>query len=288
LHDAYRCGRPAQVPLEVHCELIKLACQRPADSKLPFRNVWTLNSLRDALSETTAWELSRSEIWRILKSKGLRPHRVRMWLHSPDPEFSKKAARICKLYRSPPNSATVVCIDEKTGMQALERKYPLHSSNNASIQRLEYEYIRHGTRSLIAALEPATGKVFGYCGPTRKAQDLEVFMNALAKRYPRGDVYVIWDNLNIHKGGRWDEFNSQNGSRFHFVHTPIHASWMNQIESWFSILQRRILKYGDFASADELAASVLQFISYWNKNESHAFHWKWRGPGKDSTRRKAA
>jgi hypothetical protein len=97
---------------------------------VPFRNIWTLNSLRDALTETTAWELSRSEVCRILKRKGLHPHKVRMWLHSPDPEFSKKAGRICRLYRSPLESARVVCIDEKTDMQTRERKDQSHRAGH--------------------------------------------------------------------------------------------------------------------------------------------------------------
>lgn len=277
LQDRPRSGRPAAVPVATRCEVVKLACQRPEGSKALFRDVWTLGSLQEAVREATGNDLSRSEIQRILHSQHLRPHKMRLWLHSPDPEFQPKVQRICQLYLEPPEGATVLCVDEKSGIQALERRYPTQSPRCGQSGRFEFEYKRHGTRTLLAAFEVRTGQVFGCCGASRTASDLLAFMEAVAERYPTGSVYVIWDNLNIHHGERWEAFNQRHGGRFHFVYTPLHASWVNQVEIWFGVLQRRILRYGSFSSREELEASILGFLRHWNAFEAHPWKWTFRG-----------
>jgi transposase len=276
LRDAFRRGRPARVPLTVRLEVIKLACQRPAKDKTPFREIWTARSLGDRAAEVTGWRLSTSEVRRILHCGGVRPHHVRVWLHSPDPDFARKSREVCTLYRSPPDGARVVCIDEKPGMQALDRVHPVHYGRGASEVRHEFEYVRHGTQTLIAAFDVRTGEVFGQCR-RRTAKGLLAFMEAVATRYPTGVVYVVWDNLNIHHGKRWSEFSERHGGRFRFVHTPLHASWVNQVEIWFSILQRRVLKYASFGSREALRRAVLGFIRHWNRFEAHPFRWTFRG-----------
>jgi transposase len=277
LDDAPRSGRPPTIPLAVRCDVVQLACDRPDGKRVPFRIRWTLGALRVAVASLTGWELSETEIRRILRDEQVRPHRVRMWLHSPDPEFRRKARAICDLYCEPPQGAYVLCVDEKTGMQALERVHPMRPPAPARDGRIEFEYKRHGTRTLIAAFDTRTGKVFSRCGKRRREGDLLRFMEALAKRYPSGLVYVVWDNLNLHHGERWQQFNRRHGGRFQFVHTPVHASWLNQIEIWFSILQRRVLKYGSFRSAPELKAAVLGYVRHWNRHEAHPFRWTFRG-----------
>jgi transposase len=275
LEDTPRSGRPSVVPTEVRCSVVKLACDRP--EKTPFRNTWTLKALQDAIETESGWRLSITEIRRILHCEGIRPHFVRMWLHSPDPEFEPKVARICDLYVRPPRGATVVCVDEKTGMQALERIHPTHHLRREV--RYEFEYARHGTSTLIAAFDIKSGEVFGRIR-RRTAAGLMRFMEELARKYPTGPVYVIWDNLNIHGDGpdqRWTRFNQRHGGRFHFVHTPKHASWLNQIELWFSILQRRVLRHGSFATRAALEAEVRAFIRHWNRVEAHPFRWTFRG-----------
>ena len=275
LEDAHRSGRPARVPVEVRCSVIKLACDRP--EKVRFRNIWTLGSLQEAAERETKWRLSTSEISRILRCEGIRPHHVRMWLHSPDDEFEEKARRVCELYLAPPRGSRVVCVDEKPGMQALSRRHPTRHLRSGV--RFEFEYKRHGTSTLIAAFDVQTGEVFGRIR-RRTADGVVAFMEELAKKYPTGPVYVVWDNLNVHHDGpskRWTRFNERHGGRFHFVHTPKHASWVNQIELWFSILQRRVLKYGSFASKRALSASVVSFIRHWNQHEAHPFRWTFRG-----------
>jgi hypothetical protein len=230
--------------------------------------------------------LSQSEIGRILRSADIRPHRVRYWLHSQDPDFAAKVNRICQLYTRPPPGATILCIDEKTCIQALGRRRGMVPAGKGRSPRFEYEYRRHGTTNLIAAFEVKTGKVFGQCRPTRKAEDLLDFMEAVAARYP-GTVYVVWDNLNIHHGPRWDEFNARHGDRFRFVFTPVHASWMNQIEIWFGILQRAVIRYGIFWSVSDLRSRISGFIRHWNRAEAHPFRWTFRGSRKRMKSRRA-
>lgn len=280
LQDRSRSGRPATISVEARCEVIRLACERPeapADTpQASFRDVWTYESLQAAAAAKGA-VMSRSEVYRTLHDRQLRPARIQMWLHSQDPEFRMKARRICKLYLNPPRGAAVVSVDEKTGMQAIERKHPDRAPAPGRRHRREYEYKRHGTRTLIAAFDVRTGRVFAHCGPTRTAEDLMAFMEELARRYPRGPVYIVWDNLNIHGGERWEQFNRRHGGRFHFVHTPIHASWLNQVEIWFGILHKRILKYGSFSSAQQLTDKVFGFIEHWNRYEAHPFRWRFSG-----------
>lgn len=283
LADEHRSGRPATVTVETRCEVIKLACERPSEKRpgkkthAPFRDVWTLYALSQAVERETGVLLSISEVGRILRSEGLRPHKMQLWLHSPDPDFRKKVKVICDLYRVPPPGARVVCVDEKTSIQALSRKHPTKPPRPGRAGRREFEYVRHKTRTLIAAFDVATGKVFGQCRARRTATDLDAFMDALALRYPTGDVYVVWDNLNTHHGDKWQAFSERHGGRFHFVYTPLHASWVNQVEIWFGILQRRVLRYGEFNNVTELSEQIEGFIAHWNLVEAHPFRWTFRG-----------
>jgi transposase len=279
LKDKPRPGRPACVPMWVRLELVKIACNQPDKKKVPFRTIWTLKTIGQALHEATGYRLSDSEVRRILVADGLRPHHVRMWLHSPDPDFRPKVRTICGLYVSAPQPGeTILCIDEKTGMQALQHKHPLKIPIVGRVGRREFEYVRHGTRTLYAAFNPHTGEVFGQCSIRRREVDLMRFMEAVAERYPTGRVTIIWDNLNIHHGAaRWEKFNRQHGGRFRFVFTPLHASWVNQVEIWFGLLHRRVLKLNSFRDAAELEDAVHGYIQHWNDYEAHPFQWKFRG-----------
>ena len=262
----------------VRLELIKIACDRPAKCKVAFRDIWTVDSLRLALMRTTGFLLSKSEIRRILAVEEIRPHHVRLWLHSPDPMFRVKVRAICGVYLAKPAPGdTVLCVDEKTGMQALEHKHPFKPPRRGRSGRREFEYIRRGTRTLFAAFNPHTGHVVGECSKQRKADDLLRFMERVAREYPTGNVTIVWDNLNIHGGDRWVDFNRRHGGRFRFLYTPLHASWVNQVEIWFSLLARRVLKHGSFATAADLVRAVEGFVCHWNDDEAHPFRWTFRG-----------
>ena len=287
LSDADRPGRPVVISVAAKCELVKLACHRPRASA--FATVWTQQELADALHRRTGARVSRSTVQRVLSSQGLKPHRVRQWLHSPDPQFREKVGRICSLYLKPPPGAVVVCIDEKP-IQALARKHPSKHQSDGSIRR-EFEYRRRGTCCLLASFNVQTGEVLGRVVKRRTGDALVSFLDAVAAQHPGRQVYVVWDNLNIHldgKAARWTNFNLRHRGRFHFVHTPLHASWVNQVEIWFSILQRRVIRHGSFDDVAAVRAAVLGFISHWNRAEAHPFRWTFTGRFEHDPVRRAA
>ena len=281
LKDAARSGRPSTIPVAVRCQLVQLACERPDGEKspAPFRDVWSYKALAEAIEATSGHRMSVSEVGRILRFKGLRPHRVKQWLKSSDPDFVAKAKRVCQMYLHPPKDTVVLCVDEKP-MQVLERGHRMRRDRRDASVRYEYEYKRHETQALLAAFDVKTGRVLGRVVPHRDASALVSFMNALARHYRNKKVCIVWDNLNIHydgKDARWASFNARHGGRFRFVYTPIHASWMNQVEIWFSILVRKLLKRGNFTSLEDLKAKVLAFVEYFNRTMAKPFKWTYQG-----------
>lgn len=297
LEDRDRPGRKGRIPVEVAYQTIAAATQKPEEYGVLFRDVWTCESLAQVIiarhSEVPeVQKLSPSTVWRILHRADLRPHHMELWLHSKDPLFKEKVTVVCDLYTNPlPPNTIVLCIDEKTGMQALGRPFPVKMPAPHQAGRKDYDYIRHGTRTLIAAFNPHTGEVFGQVGATRTALDLLNFMEALALRFPGVTIHVVWDNLNTHCDGpskRWTEFNERQGGRFHFHHTPIHASWVNQVESWFAIVEKRILRHGVFDNVEALENRVIGFIDHWNSTGRRPFRWKFKGYPLETKERKAA
>jgi hypothetical protein len=257
--------------------MIAVACESgPSQEGL---HGWTLDLLREEIERRGIAHISRSHLNTILRRAELQPHKKKMWLHSPDPKFREKVEEIVELYLNPPVGHTVLCVDEKTGMQATERKHSDHAPAPGRLGRREFEYIRHGTQSLLSAFNVQTGEVKSRCGATRTAADLEAFMDQIAADIA-GPVDVIWDNLNIHGGERWEKFNARHGGRFSFHYTPLHASWVNQVEIWFGILQRRCLRHGSFDSVEELRRAVDAFVRYWNEKGKHPFRWSFAGYGR--------
>lgn len=282
LEDRPRSGRPPVFTVQQRCEVLAVACDEPARYGYFWQATWTLDTLTQAVNTTVSGlRMSRASIWRTLKNNALKPHRVRMWLHSPDPKFRERVNEVVSLYLEPPENAVILCVDEKTGMQAIERKHATKRAVPGRPGRYEYEYIRHGTQSLLAAFNIRNGKVTARCGPTRTADDLFELMEDIAEEYRHYKrIIIIWDNLNIHHDGpdgRWTYFNEWHGGKFTFVYTPVHASWVNQIEIFFSILHRRCLKHGNFTSQEDLRNKVLAFIEQWNIIDGHPFNWTFRG-----------
>lgn len=291
LHDAPRSGAPATFELTDRCELIKLACDRPDGLLVPLRNVWTQLDLTTALRASTNGRvmMSRSTAQRVLASAGLRPHRVRQWLHSPDPDFRAKVERVCDLYLHPPEGAVVLCVDEKP-LQAIERIHRQHRGRDATV-RHEYEYTRHGTGALLAAFNIRTGKVHTATVAHRDSAALSAFLDEVVAAYPKQRIIIVWDNLNLHYDGptqRWRALNERHDNRVEFVYTPLHASWVNQVEVWFSILQRRVIRHGSFGSVRRLFAEVDAFARHWNRREAKPFRWKFNGRFHDPPRQLAA
>ena len=259
-----------------------MACAKPKEFGVKCRERWTYEVLTKTFNDRhpDLDKPSRSTVLRILNDADIKPHRTKMWLHSPDPEFKEKVTEICDLYLNPPYGSVVLCIDEKTGMQALGRKHPNRAPAPGRTERMDYEYVRNGTRSLIASFEVHTGQVYGEVRSSRKGDDLVDFMEGVAEQYPDEQIHVVWDNLNIHHDGpskRWTQFNARHGQRFHFHWTPIHASWVNQVELFFGILHARVLRHGVFDNVEELEDAVIDYINHWNGEEAHPFKWTFTG-----------
>jgi len=181
------------------------------------------------------------------------------------------------LYHDAPEGAVVLSIDEKTGMQAIERKHADRPPQPGRRRRREFEYIRHGTQTLIAALNVHSGDVVGTCGDRRTQADLVTFMEKVAEAYPTGPVHVIWDNLNTHRAiDVWKEFNVRHDQRFHFHFTPKHASWVNQVELLFGIYSRRVLRNASHRSIEHLRERTDAFVRQRNL-APRPFRWKFKG-----------
>jgi len=216
LHDQPRSGRPPVFSVAQRYEVIALACDTPANYEHAEVPLWTCDLLTEvAAREVEGPTMSRSSIHRTLTQHALHPHHIRGWLHSKDPAFKEKVNEITSLYLEPPPDAVVLCVDEDSGLQALERKYETRLPRPGKPGKYEYEYKRHGTVAVLSALDVVTGKVSTSCGPTRTADDLVAFMNKVADQYKDAkQIHIIWDNLNIHYDGkdqRWTNFNAAHG-----------------------------------------------------------------------------
>ena len=281
LEDHSRSGRPEIVTsLERH-QVIAAACQPPREFGSE-RNLWSHESLAEALvSSGLVRSISSRTVGRILQDAEIKPHRVKMWCHSRDPDYQKKMKAIVRLYIRRPKGEPVLCVDEKSGMQALSRTRELQRSRPRRVGRFEFEYKRNGTRCLFACFNIATGRVFAHCTISRKRLDFFSFMDDVASMYRQRKVHVILDNLNTHhdttKGDFVSEWNKRHGNRFVFHYTPTHGSWLNQVELWFGIVSRRVLRYGNFRSPDELVDAIESFVDQWNECEAHPFRWTYRG-----------
>jgi hypothetical protein len=322
---AWRIARGADArglfPPEERHQVLCLATQKPADVGLP-QSHWSLDDLAyHILTDAHYRDMSRSTVQRILAEAELQPHKVRSWLHSEDPDFEAKALEICRLYVNAPRlyrrGELVVCTDEKTGIQALERKHPTKAVLPQFPERREFEYIRHGTRCLLATFVVPTGLVYADVTARRTNQDFRRHIRNtvewLGERYPEVErVHWVMDNLNTHwslavcrlfaqlnrvkfqekalRRGQQRRTFLTDPSHRHVIHyTPKHGSWLNQVEIWFSVLARRVLRRGEFRSVRELAQKMLAYIDYYNTHQAHPYEWTYTGKPLvtgDSTKRK--
>jgi transposase len=281
LADRPRSGRPVEItPLERH-QVIATACLSPADFGLQ-RVLWDHATLARALvSAGLVRAISPRTVGRILQDAEIKPHHVKMWCHSDDPNYQEKMRAIVDLYVRLPKGQPVLSLDEKTGMQALSHRRPLKPASSGHRPRLDFEYQRHGTRCLFACFNVGTGHVLGRCTTTRTREDFLSFLDEVARAYRQSQVHLILDNLNTHRdtqqGAFMTQWNRQHGGRFVFHYTPTHGSWLNQVELWFCVLSRRILRYGEFRAPEELVAAIERFIRQWNETEAHPFRWTYDG-----------
>ena len=275
MKDRQRKGRPPEIEPKVWQKLATLVVQSPEKFGIPIAR-WSVRSLRDYVQERYGWQIGRQSISSFLRAMALKPHRVKYWLNPDDPDFDEKAAAICKLYVSPPEKTTVLCLDEKPGIQALRRTHQERHMRQGKPVRVEFEYERKGTRNLFGAFNIKTGHVLPWVTPDRSTPYVIEFLNQILRHYRRGPIVIITDNINTRTGAAANDWLERH-PRVRFVFTPKHGSWLNQIEIWFGILSRKALAHRSFASVLKLANAIYQFARHWNDKLAHPFEWTYTG-----------
>lgn len=209
--------------------------------------------------------VSQSTVSKVWRQFGLQPHRFRSYMASDDPEFEEKAADIIGLYLKPPRHAAVFCVDEKSAIQALDRLDPVLPLSPGRAERHGFEYYRHGTLSLYAALNIQTGEVLGKTTARHTSTEFVDFLGQVVASQPSGrEIHVIADNLSAHKTKQVFSFlHAHPNVRIHY--TPTYSSWLNQVEIWFSKIQRHVISRGIFTSVNDLARKLMRYIRHYNK-----------------------
>ncbi|MEW6276949.1 MAG: IS630 family transposase [Bacillota bacterium] len=274
LLDLPRSGRPPVYSPEVRLKVVGLACQYPGEEYLPGVTHWSVRTLTGVIRQRFVQieKISRETVRRILKAHHLQPHRSKYFLTRTDPRFSEKAEQVLKLYQSPPEDGVVICVDERTGIQALERKHPGLPMLPGHCQKQEFEYKRHGTFCLIAGLNIATGKVFGQCYERHTNVEFRDFLEKLLASFANQKLYIILDNLRTHLHSNVMELVAKHNIQLVFL--PFHGSWLNQIEIWFGILNGKCIRRADWESIAIGMEEVTNFVTTWNENWAHPFKWK--------------
>ncbi len=254
-----------------------LACH-PQSELAAARTHWALRPLAEAVH---TWgylhaRISWSTVGRWLRQAALKPHRVRRWLHSPDPEFRRKVRRIVRLYLHPRRGARVICVDEKTQVQVLERLHLGRPMAPGWPQRIEADYRRHGTLAVLAGLEVRSGQVVLKVRRRRRHQEFLELLQALRSRWPRGKLIIVLDNLSIHTTPEVHTWLRAQAGKVRLEFLPLHASWLNQIEIWFSILERQALRRASDAVYRERANRIYRFARHWNRI-ARPFRWTFKG-----------
>jgi transposase len=312
--DQQRSGRPNVYTAEQVCEIIKVALEEPEKSGRPISH-WTARELADEVNMRKITDsISNRTVGRILNQVDIKPHRISYWLNpniEDQAKFKEKVMEICAIYREAiklkQQGINVVSVDEKTGIQALERMKPSKPVRPGSPEKIEFEYQRRGTLCLIPSFEVATGKIIQYrIGETRDEEDFAQHIRKTIEINPQESWIFIVDQLNTHKSvslvklvaqlcaieddlGKKrkrgilkdmesrEKFLTDKSHRIRFVYTPKHCSWLNQVEIWFGILEKKMLKRTSFNSQDKLQEKLIDFIVYFNKTMRKPFKWTYSG-----------
>ena len=229
---------------------------------------WSVRTLAKQLG------VSRMMVQRVWQRHEIQPHRVEKFKLSKDPRFEEKVRDIVGLYLNPPERALVLCVDEKSQIQALDRTAPLLPLRPGLPERQTHDYKRYGTTTLFAAFNILTGKVIGTCQPRHRGREFVKFLHHLEEAVPPDlEVHLVVDNYSTHKSAavqRW--LKPQRRRRFHFHFTPTSSSWLNQVERWFGLITDRMIRRGTFRSVAELERAIYQWLATWN-TEPQAFVW---------------
>jgi transposase len=221
--------------------------------------------------------VSHMMIARVWRKHSLKPQRLDGYMTSDDPDFEKKAADIIGLYLHPPQHAAVFCVDEKTAIQALDRLDPVLPLSPGRAERHGFEYFRHGTLSLYAAFNTKTGEVLGKTAARHTSAEFVAFLTDIVVNQPRGkEIHVIADNLSAHKTGQVKEFLEAH-PKVHLHFTPTYSSWLNQVELWFSKIERDVIARGVFTSVPDLKRKLMRYIREYNKTPK-TVKWKYFDP----------
>ena len=262
LHDELRAGRPRTHEDERVAEVINTALQTDP----PDGTHWSVRSMEQHTG------VSKSTVQRWFNLFGVQPHRQRYFKLSNDPFFIEKVRDIVGLYLNPPDHAVVLCVDEKTQVQALQRTQPLLPMGLGYVEGVTHDYIRHGTTTLFAALDVATGEVIAQCKRRHRHQEFLSFLRHIDANVPQDlDIHLIVDNYATHKHAKVKAWLAKR-PRYHIHYTPTYASWLNQVERWFGIITQQAIRRGSFSSVKQLVKKIEHFVDRYNANAS-PFAW---------------
>jgi putative transposase len=256
LHNELKPGRPRTTGEEEIAALINTALSRKPKGKTH----WS----RRSLAEETG--LSKSTVHRYLTMFGLQPHRSKSFKLSTDPFFIEKVRDIVGLYLNPPDHALVLCVDEKSQVQALERTQPVLPMGLGYVEGITHDYIRHGTTTLFAALDVANGTVLTQCKAKHRHQEFLAFLRHIEANVPQNlDVHLICDNYGTHKHAKVKAWLARR-RRFHLHFTPTYSSWLNQVERWFALITQQAIRRGSFDSVADLKRKIAEFVAHYNQH----------------------
>jgi transposase len=275
LEDAARPGGPKTVLTdEAVCEILS-ATVTPPPRSLQAQGVthWSSRRLADWLGRTRKITVSHDSISRLWRKFCLQPHRAEGFKFSTDPQLEAKVRDVVGLYLHPPENAVVVCVDEKSQCQALERAQPILPMRPGIPERQTHDYARHGVTCLFAALDAATGQVTDACYPRHRHQEFLRFLKKVAAAYPGQDLHVICDNYATHKHAEVRQWLARPANKRITLHfTPTGCSWINLVECFFSVITRQAIRRGSFTSVKQLTAAIGAFIDHWN-DHPRPFAW---------------
>jgi transposase len=267
LYARHKGRPPARDAAQIEARIFAHTRRAPSDGSTH----WSTRKLGKKLG------LSHNRVARVWARAGWQPHRLRRYMASDDPDFEAKASDIIGLYLKPPANAAGFCVDEKTAIQALDRLDPVLPLSPGRAERHGFEYHRHGTLSLYAALETRTGEIVGQTAARHTSAEFVAFLGEIVAHQPAGRaLHLIADNLSAHKTKGVAEFlHSHPLVKLHY--TPTYSSWLNQVELWFSKIEQDLIARGIFTSVADLRRKLMRYIRHYNKSPK-AFKWSWRDP----------
>ena len=267
LYGRHRCSAPSAEAQKLEARILSATRRPPPDGSTH----WSCRKLAAHLG------VPHMRVARVWARAGLQPHRIERYMASNDPDFETKAADVIGLYLDPPEHAVVLCVDEKTAIQALDRLDPVLPLSPGRAERHGFEYYRHGTLSLYAALEVATGRVDGMPAARHTSADFLRFMDQIVTGYRRTQaLHVILDNLSAHKTKAVTAWQAAHPN-VHFHFTPTYSSWLNQVELWFAKIERDVIARGIFTSVPDLRKKLLRYIKLHNTT-ARPFTWTYTNP----------